>query len=182
MRQIPAKEITKAIKNLCIQANTELTADVKRALKKALAQETSKTGQEILKQILQNAKIAKAEKLPICQDCGLAFVFLEIGQEVSIVGNLTKAINKGVKQGYQQGYLRKSVADPLTRKNTNSNTPSLLHSELIPGDKLKITLMTKGGGAENCSAIKMFKPTSTLKEIEAFIVETVKNNGANACP
>ena len=184
MRQIPAKKIVETIKNLCISANTELTNDVEQALKKALKQETSKTGQEILQQILQNAKIAIREKLPICQDCGLAFVFVEIGEDVKVSsGSLNKAINDGVKKGYKQGFLRKSTtADPLTRKNPGTNLPAMIHTEIVPGKKLKITVMTKGGGAENCSAIKMFKPTSTMKEIEAFIIKTVKNNGANACP
>jgi len=184
MKNIPAKKITDTIKTLCIQANTELTSDVENALEQALRQETSKTGQEILQQILQNAKIAKREKLPLCQDCGLAFIFLEIGQEVKIIGgSLQKAINDGVKQGYKEGYLRKSTtADPLTRENPGTNLPAMIHTEIVPGNKLKITVMTKGGGAENCSTIKMFKPTSTQKEIDNFIVETIKNNGANACP
>jgi len=184
MRQISAKKIAEAVKTLCIQANTELSLDVENALKQALRQESSKTGQEILQQILQNAKIAKREKLPLCQDCGLAFVFVEIGQEVKISGgSLQKAINDGVKQGYKEGFLRKSTtSDPLTRENPGTNLPAMVHTEIVPGNKLKITVMTKGGGAENCSAIKMFKPTSTQKEIEAFIIETVKNNGANGCP
>jgi len=184
MRNIPAQKITQAIKTLCIQANTELTGDVEQTLKKALKAETSSTGREILEQILENAKIAKREKLPLCQDCGLVFVFIEIGEEVRISGgSLTKAINDGVKQGYKEGFLRKSTtSDPLTRENPGTNLPAIIHTEIVPGNKLEITVMTKGGGAENCSAIKMFKPTSSQKEIETFIIETVKNNGANGCP
>ena len=184
MRQIPTKKIADTVNALCLQANTELTSDVEKALKQALKQETSKTGREILQQILENAKIARKEKLPICQDCGLAFIFIEIGQEVKVTdGSLTKAINDGVKQGYKQGYLRKSTtSDPLTRENPGTNLPAMVHTEIVPGNKLKITVMTKGGGAENCSAIKMFKPTSSKNEIDDFIVATVKNNGANACP
>lgn len=184
MREIAIKKIIAAVKNLCIEANTKLPEDVREALNKALAQETSARGREILRQILENAEIARKEKLPLCQDTGTAIVFIEIGQEVKIVdGLLTEAVNEGVSQGYRTGNLRKSiVADPLKRDNTGDNTPAIIHTEIVPGDKLKIGLLCKGGGAENRSAIRMFNPSTTEKEIDNFILETVRHAGPNACP
>ncbi|MFA6549160.1 MAG: fumarate hydratase [Candidatus Margulisiibacteriota bacterium] len=184
MRDISTKTITDTVKNLCIEANTDLSDDVKEALNKALKNETSKTGREILRQILQNAEIAYGEKLPLCQDTGTAVVFITIGQEVHVIdGSLTEAINEGVRQGYSKGFLRKSMAaDPLERKNTGDNTPAILHTEIVPGDKLKIGLLCKGGGAENKGTIRMFTPTTSKKEIEDFILETVKKAGPDACP
>jgi fumarate hydratase subunit alpha len=184
MRDISTKTITDAIKNLCIEANTNLSDDVKDALNKALKNETSKTGREILRQIIQNAEIARQEKLPLCQDTGTAVVFITIGQEVHVIdGSLTDAINEGVRVGYRKGFLRKSMtADPLERKNTGDNTPAIIHTEIVPGDKIKIGLLCKGGGAENKGTIKMFTPTTSKKEIEDFIIETVKKAGPDACP
>ncbi|MFH1386855.1 MAG: fumarate hydratase [bacterium] len=184
MREISANQITEAVKNLCINANTNLADDVLTALNEALKNETSPNGREIIRQILQNAEIAKKEKLPICQDTGTAIVFIEIGQDVHIIGGSFKeAINEGVSQGYIEGYLRKSIAlDPLERKNSSDNTPAIIHTEIVPGDKIKINLLCKGGGAENKSVIKMLKPTSSQDEIEDFIVETVKQAGPDACP
>lgn len=184
MREIAIKKIIAALKNLCIEVNTKLPEDVREALNKALAQETSSRGREILRQILENAEIARKEKLPLCQDTGTAIVFIEIGQEVKIIdGLLTEAVNEGVSQGYRAGNLRKSiVADPLKRDNTGDNTPAIIHTEIVPGDKLKIGLLCKGGGAENRSAIRMFHPSATEKEIEKFILETVRHAGPNACP
>lgn len=183
MRKIKAKKITETVKKLCIDAAYNLPSDVEKALNKALRAETAKRGKEIIKQILQNAKIARTEKLPLCQDTGVAVVFVEIGQEVQIEGSLEKAINQGVAQGYRQGYLRKSmVKDPLNRKNTGDNTPAIIHTEIVPGKKLKITFLAKGCGAENCSAVKMLLPTASVKEIEDFVVETIKAAGANTCP
>lgn len=183
MREIVAKKISDEIKKLCIEANTNLSEDVQKALNKALASEKSPAGKDILKQILGNVRIAWREKLALCQDTGLAFVFLEIGQEVLIVnGDLTEAINEGVRQGYEIGNLRKSAVHPLTRKNSTDNTPAMVNIKIVPGDNIRIRLLTKGGGAENCSAIKMFNPTSTKEDIEAFVLATVEKAGPNACP
>jgi fumarate hydratase subunit alpha len=184
MREISVKKITAVLAPLCLQANTELPKDVLAALQYALTKESSKIGKKILAQIIQNASIAKNEKLPICQDTGTAVVFIELGQEIRLVdGQLEEAINEGIRQGYRLGYLRKSVAtDPLLRNNSNDNTPAVIHTEIVPGDQVKIDLICKGGGAENRSSIKMFTPASTQKEIEAFILETVKKAGPSACP
>jgi fumarate hydratase subunit alpha len=184
MREIVAKRITDTVKKLCIEANTNLSDDVVEALNKALSKEESPIGREILRQIINNAKIAWRDKLPLCQDTGLAIVFVEIGQDVRIIdGTLVEAINEGVSRGYKEGYLRKSVAaDPLKRNNTGDNTPAIIHSTVVPGENLKIGLLAKGGGAENCSAIRMFKPASQKKEIDEFILETVEKGGPNACP
>lgn len=184
MREIVAKRITDTVKKLCIEANTNLSEDVVEALNKALSKEKSPTGREILRNIINNAKIAWRDKLPLCQDTGFAIVFIEVGQDVRIIeGTLEEAINKGVSRGYNEGYLRKSiVSDPLQRKNTNDNTPAIVHTKIVPGENIKIGLLAKGGGAENCSAIKMFKPGSSKEEIDEFILETVKNSGANPCP
>ncbi len=184
MREIVAKKITETIKKLCIEANTNLSEDVLEALNKAVTKEKSPIGRDILRQLIKNSQIAWRDKLPLCQDCGFAIVFLEIGQDVSIInGTLEEAVNAGVSAGYQKGYLRKSIVnDPLERKNTENNTPAVIHTEIVPGEKIKIGLLTKGGGAENCSAIKMFKPSSSKEEIDNFILETVENAGPNACP
>ena len=184
MREIEAKKIIAAVQNLCIAANTELAPDVLDALNKALAKETSSSGREILRQIMQNAAIAQKEKLPLCQDTGTAVVFIELGQEVRIIGGmLEEAVNEGVSLGYKKGFLRKSItADPIIRKNTGDNTPAVIHVEIVPGDKIKIGVLCKGGGAENKSAVKMFKPSSSKDEINQFIIETVKAAGPDACP
>lgn len=184
MRELSAKKIIKTIETLCLEANTELPEDVLAALNEALAQERSPRGREILRQIQKNAEIARKEKLPLCQDTGTAVVFLEIGQDLRIIdGNLEEAVNEGVSRGYKNGFLRKSiVSDPISRENTNDNTPAIIHTEIVPGEKLKIGLLCKGGGAENRSAIKMFKPSSSQAEIEDFILETIENAGPNACP
>jgi len=182
MREIVAKKINETVKRLCLEASTALPEDVLEALNKALAKETSPTGREVLRQIIQNAKVAWRDKLPLCQDTGLAVVFVEIGQDVRIIdGTLTEAINEGVSRGYKE--LRKSVArDPLKRKNTGDNTPAVIHSEIVPGENIKITLLTKGGGAENVSAIKMFNPNAGKEDISRFIIDTVIKGGPNDCP
>jgi fumarate hydratase subunit alpha len=184
MREISAKKIIETVKTLCIDANTDLPEDVVEALNRALKNETAPLGREILRQIIKNAEIARKEKLPICQDTGLAVIFIELGEEVRITdGSLVEAVNEGVSLGYHKGFLRKSVvSDPLLRENTGDNTPAIIHTELVPGDKIKIQLMCKGGGAENRSAVKMFKPTSTKEEIEQFILGTIEQAGPNACP
>lgn len=185
MREIDVKQIISAVENLCIESNCKLPGDVKRALEKALNNEASPLGREILKDILKNAQIAEQKNIPICQDTGFAVVFLSVGQEVRITGgNIVDAINEGVRRGYVNGYLRKSiVADPfLTRKNTGDNTPAIIHTDIVPGDKIKIVLAPKGGGSENMSALRMLKPADGVEGIKSFVLETVDKAGANPCP
>lgn len=185
MREINVETITKTVEELCIDANYNLPADVKKALEDAVEREESPLGREILQDILRNADIAKCDEVPICQDTGLAVVFLELGQGVKLVGgDLNEAINKGVRRGYVNGYLRKSsVDDPfLVRKNTNDNTPAIIHTTIVPGDKVKIIIAPKGGGSENMSALGMLKPSDGVKGIKRFVVETVEKAGSNPCP
>ncbi|MFH1826168.1 MAG: fumarate hydratase [bacterium] len=184
MREIVSKRISEVVKKLVIEANTSLSESMVAALNRSLTKEKSPTGRDILRQILNNAKIAWRDKLPLCQDTGIVTVFVEKGHDISIVGgNLRDAINEGVRQGYAKGCLRKSmVNDPLERKNTEDNVPAIIHCGVVPGEQIRIRLLTKGGGAENCSAIKMFQPSSTKEEISEFILATVFAAGANACP
>jgi fumarate hydratase subunit alpha len=184
MREIEAKKITETVKDLCIKANYELSEEVLGALNDALKKEKSENGKEILRQLIKNADIAKKERYPICQDTGLALIFLELGQDVHVInGNLMKAIQEGVAKGYSEGYLRKSVVEgPFNRKNTGNNTPALIHTEIVPGEKIKITFMAKGAGCENVASYKMFKPGASKEEIEYFVVETVNEAGAKPCP
>lgn len=184
MRKIDAKQITEVVKKLCIDANYYLGDDVIEALKKAQEAEVSPTGREIIRQILENSSIAREEKMPLCQDTGFAVVFLELGQEICIAGgDLYQAINEGVGQGYEQGFLRKSiVGDPLRRKNTGDNTPAVIHTEIVPADKLKIIVAPKGCGSENMSEIKMMAPRDGIKGVEDFVVDRVNRSGGNPCP
>ncbi|OGS35429.1 MAG: fumarate hydratase [Elusimicrobia bacterium RIFOXYC2_FULL_34_12] len=184
MRKISSKIITDIVKKLFLDINYRLPDDVLKKLQIALKKETNTKAKNILKQILENAKVAKNEKIPICQDTGTAIIFIEVGQDVNVTGgNLTHAINKGVRQAYKEGYLRKSIVScPLERKNTQDNTPASIHIEIVPGNKLKIFVISKGGGAENMSQIKMFPPSTLKKEIIDFVVDTIKKAGANACP
>ncbi len=183
MREIGCLEITKAVDGLCKDANFLLPKDVIKALEKARENEESSCGRAVLDQILKNIQIATKEKIPLCQDCGTAVVFLEIGQDVHIVGgNFYNAIKQGVKKGYKNGYLRKSICHCFTRKNTNDNTPVIIHTDIVPGDKLKITFCPKGGGSENVSTLKMLKPAQGIDGIKNFVVESVKQAGANPCP
>ncbi len=184
MRKINVSKITDAVKDLCLKANFELRGDVLAALKKAQAQERSSLSSSILKDIIKNARIAKKESIAICQDTGMVAVFLEIGREVALTGgNLERAVNEGVKRAYKAGYLRKSVvADPLLRKNTGTNTPCVIHTDIVEGDRVRIALSPKGFGSENKSKIMMFRPTATVEEIKKFVVDTVRNAGPSACP
>ena len=184
MKNIPIKKITEAVKKLFIEANYNLPGDVLKKLQSALKNETNRRAKNIISQIIKNQEIARKENIPICQDTGTAIVFVEIGQDVKITGGgLNNAINKGVKQAYCGGYLRKSiVSDPLDRKNTGDNTPAVIHTEIVKGAKLKISILAKGGGAENVSVIKNFPPSAGIKEIKEFIVSVIKLAGANACP
>lgn len=188
MRYIESEKIVKAVERLCIEACYELGEDVLAALKKARKSETNAGAVKILNQLIENARIAKEEKIPLCQDTGLAVVFVEQGAEAAIRGadggGLTEAINAGVSAGYEKGYLRKSVvADPLNgRKNTGTNSPAIIHHSIVSGDRLKITIMAKGGGCENKSRFKMFRPTSERAEIIDWVVDVVMDAGAEACP
>ena len=155
------------------------------SLRKARAEEESPLGRIVLAQILENAQIAAEEKVPICQDCGTAIVFLELGEELEITGgnlNLYAAIEEGVRRGYKEGYLRKSICHPFTRKNTGDNTPAMIYTDIVPGNKLKIMFCPKGGGSENMSAIKMLSPSDGIEGVKKFVIETVKSAGSNPCP
>ena len=184
MREICAAQITEVVEKLCIEANEHLPEDVKCAIKKCRACEDWEIAQGVLDKIIENFEIADSECVPICQDTGMACVFLEIGQDVHITGgDLTEAVNEGVRRGYEKGYLRKSVvADPVRRGNTGDNTPAMIYTEIVPGEEIKITVGPKGFGSENMSAIRMFKPSAGLQGIKDFIIETVENAGPNPCP
>ena len=185
MRDISCEKITEKVAHLCIEANYYLGDDVIEALRQARGAEVSPVGCEVLEQLLENADAAREEGLPLCQDTGLTVVFLEVGQDVHVVGgDLYRAINEGVRRGYEEGYLRKSVVDrPFSiRTNTNDNAPAVIHSEIVPGDRLKITVVPKGGGSENMSALAMLKPADGRQGVVDFVVETVKKAGANPCP
>lgn len=184
MKQIAVHNIADAVKKLCIDANYLLGSEELNALDEGIKKEESPTGIEILKQIRQNADIARNEDIPICQDTGLAVFFVDIGNDVTITGgSLTEAINDGVRQGYKEGYLRKSVlGDPIKRVNTGDNTPAIIHYNYVEGDRLRIILDAKGGGSENMSRLKMLKPSDGRDGIKNFVVETVKEAGGNPCP
>ena len=184
MREISVSQITDVVERLCIEANTRLPEDVACALTRCRATEDGAIAQGVLDKIIENFNIAKNEEVPICQDTGMACVFLEIGQDVHFVGgDLRQAVDEGVRRGYDKGYLRKSVVrDPIRRGNTGDNTPAMLYTEIVPGEQVKITVGPKGFGSENMSAIRMFKPSAGLQGIKDFILETVENAGPNPCP
>ncbi len=184
MKEISVQQIREKIAQLCIEANTELPQDILVALKDAEDRETSPQGKRILGEISENAHIAKKEQIPICQDTGMVVVFVEMGQDVHLTGgSLTEAINEGVAIGYRDGYLRKSVvSDPLHRVNTGDNTPAIIYYDLVPGEILRISLMTKGFGSENCTALKMLKPADGWQGVKEFVLEVVDQAGPNPCP
>ncbi|GGK27787.1 fumarate hydratase [Caldalkalibacillus thermarum] len=185
MREISAEQVIKTVRRLCIEAACDLPKDVEQALRKGLSVEESHFGRYSLEKILKNVHLSREELVPMCQDTGIAVIFVEIGQDVRIVGGaLNEAINEGVRQGYKDGYLRKSVvADPvLYRHNTGDNTPAVIHTEIVPGDKLKIQVMPKGAGSENMGAVKMCKPAEGLDGVMDFVVNTVTQAGGNPCP
>lgn len=184
MKNLDCSSISEAVKKLCIRSNYYLCDDLMGSLKGALKDETSEIGINVLNQIILNAETAKKENMAMCQDTGMAVVFVELGQEVYITGgSLTDAINRGVAMGYEEGFLRKSVVnDPILRENTGDNTPAIIHYDIVPGDSLKITLTPKGFGSENMSSLKMLKPSDGIEGIKAFIIETVDNAGPNPCP
>ena len=183
MREIPSELITQRVREMCIKACCILPCDLYQALNAARAGEPWPPAGEILSQMLENADIARENMCPICQDTGMACVFVEIGQEVHVQGDLSAAIHEGVRQGYARGYLRKSVVkDPLDRVNTGDNTPAMIYYDIVPGDILRLTLAPKGFGSENMSAIRMLSPSDGLDGVKKFILETVENAGPNPCP
>ena len=184
MRNISCQTITEAVAELCIRANTVLPNDIRSLIDRASMSEKSSAGKDVLRDLRENYLLAEKERIPICQDTGMAVVFAEVGQDLHIVGgSFEDAINEGVRQGYEKGFLRKSVVkDPLRRENTGDNTPAVIHTRIVSGDRLKFTLAPKGFGSENMSAVKMFLPSCTTDEILDFIVETVDKAGSNPCP
>ena len=184
MREINTKDIEAAVKDLCINANLELSPEMEGCIATAKENETNPLAESILGQLQENMNIAKTDRIPICQDTGMAVFFVELGQEVHIVGGeLTQAINNGVKMGYKEGYLRKSVVgDPLIRENTKDNTPAIIHYDIVPGDSLKITITPKGFGSENMSKLVMLKPADGVEGVKKVVIDAAKDAGPNACP
>ena len=183
MREIDVKLITGKVRDLCMEANTDLGEDVLEVFDRAIEKEESPLGVEILKELKENSRIARDEKVAICQDTGFAVVFIELGQDVHLVGGgLKEAIFEGVRQGYRDGYLRKSICHPFTRTNTGDNTPAIIHTEIVPGDQVKITVAPKGGGSENMSRVVMLTPSDGIDGIKRYVVQRVKESGSNPCP
>ncbi len=183
MKTIEYNDVVGKVKEICMSSNFELEDDVLESYRKSRELEESDAGKDVFNQLLKNAEIAKTEKLALCQDTGFAVFFVELGDDIKIEGgNLIAAINEGVKQGYEEGYLRKSICHPFTRKNTGDNTPAIVHLDLVPGDRLKITIAPKGGGSENMSRVTMLKPSDGIEGIKEYVVNRVKESGANPCP
>ena len=183
MRELDAARITEVVARLCIEANRHLPQDVKNCISCAREKEQWAPAQEILDRIKENYEIADRDEMAICQDTGMACVFLEIGQDVHINGNIADAVNAGVKKGYGEGFLRKSVVrDPLDRVNTGDNTPAMLYTDIVPGDQVKVTVAPKGFGSENMSQLKMLKPSDGLQGVKDFVVKVVEEAGPNPCP
>lgn len=183
MREIDAGLITETVARLCIEANRSLPGDVSCALQRASQEETFPPARELLELLGQNERIARENHMPICQDTGMAIVYAEVGQEIHIAGNFEQAIHEGVRRGYMEGLLRKSVVeDPLRRVNTGDNTPAIIHTRLVPGDSLLLTVAPKGFGSENMSRLKMLTPADGVEGVKAFVLETVRQAGANPCP
>jgi fumarate hydratase subunit alpha len=183
MREIDVKRMTEKVRDLCIKANTDLGEDVLQAFDRAIEKEESSLGIEILKELKENARIAKEESVPLCQDTGFAVVFVELGQDVHLVGgNLNEAIEEGVRQGYRDGYLRKSICHPFTRANTGDNTPAIIHTEVVSGDKIRMIVAPKGGGSENMSRVVMLTPSDGIEGVKRYVVQRVRESGSNPCP
>jgi fumarate hydratase subunit alpha len=183
MREIKYEDVVNTVADMCIEACVFLKDDMKEVLKKAYEKEESETGKKIMAQILKNLEVAEKERMPICQDTGLAVFFVEVGEDVKVTGGgLTAEINDGVRKGYKEGYLRKSACDPITRKNTGDNTPAIIHYSLVPGDRLKLALAPKGGGSENMSTVKMFPPSAGWEGMKKFAIEWIAQSGGNPCP
>ena len=184
MKELDLRKVTDEVERMCIEGNYFIGKEVLDKIKEAYAKEESEVGKNILGQIIENDEIAANEQVPMCQDTGIVVVFLEIGTEVKIPGDIYEAVNEGIRRGYEKGYLRKSVVkDNLDRVNTKDNTPAIIHTTLIPGsDKVKIILAPKGGGSENMSVLKMLKPSDGIEGIKKLVIETIKNAGGNPCP
>jgi len=182
MKTVSAQTIIKAVRDMCISANRYQPEDVKKCIKDGEAGEDSAIAKEVFRQLSENIDLAAKTGLPLCQDTGLAVLFVTIGQDVRIEGNLTEAINEGVRQGYKDGYLRKSACDPFTRKNTGDNTPAVIHYDIVPGETLRIALMAKGGGAENMSRVMMLAPADGWEGVKKFVLNRVAEARSNPCP
>jgi fumarate hydratase subunit alpha len=183
MREIDVCEVEQKVKDLCIASNYELGADVRDAFERAIRQEESPIARDVLEQLKENARVAKEERIPICQDTGYTVVFVELGQGVRLVGrDLNEAIQNGVRAGYQEGYLRKSICHPFTRANTGDNTPAIVHLEMVPGERLRLIVAPKGGGSENMSRVVMLTPSVGIEGIKDYVVERVREAGSNPCP
>lgn len=183
MREIKAEAITEAVRDMCIQANYTLSEDMKKRFEESARREESPLGKRIFDQLQENLKVAEEDQIPICQDTGMAVVFLRVGQDVHVEGNITDAVNEGVRLGYGEGYLRKSVVrDPIDRVNTKDNTPAVIHYELVSGDRIEITVAPKGFGSENMSRVFMLKPADGIEGVKSAILTAVRDAGPNACP
>ena len=183
MRELSSAAITEAVERLCVAANCHLPTDMERRIRAAREAEDWPQGREILDRIIENFELAHREEVPICQDTGMACVFVKLGQDVHVVGDINEAIHEGVRRGYREGYLRKSVVrDPLDRVNTGDNTPAVITYELVPGDRVEITLAPKGFGSENMSQIKMLRPSDGLQGVKDFVLKVVEEAGPNPCP
>jgi fumarate hydratase subunit alpha len=183
VREVPVREIAAAVEKLFLEASFELSPAVTEKLRRAAEEETSPTGRAVFAELLENARIAREERVPMCQDTGLAVVFVEVGQDCLLTdGGLVDAVNEGVRSAYEGGYLRKSCCDPFSRANTRDNTPAIVHTSVVPGDRVKIVAMPKGGGSENCSALKMLSPSQGIEGVREFVLDTVRAAGPNPCP
>ncbi|HKL10749.1 MAG TPA: fumarate hydratase [Clostridia bacterium] len=184
MRKLNVKEIENAVREMCISSNYNLPEDVYKKLSESENTEESEIGKDILRNIIKNADLAKKNRVPICQDTGMATLFIELGQEVFLTGgDFEEAVNEGVRKGYEEGYLRKSIVrDPLVRDNTGDNTPAVIHLKIVPGDSVKIVVAPKGFGSENMSRVKMLKPSDGMKGVEDFVIQAVSEAGPNPCP
>ena len=182
MRIIPAADVIEAVATMCMESNVELPADVWAKFRECADREEVPSAKEIFRQLLENADLAKETRLPLCQDTGLAVLFVEMGEDCRVEGGLRAAVDEGVRKGYKDGYLRKSACDPFTRKNTGDNTPAIIHIDLVPGDRLKIAFMAKGGGSENMSRVTFLSPAQGWPGIKEFVVRRVAEAGPNPCP
>lgn len=184
MRKLDVTKITEALRRMAIEANTELCADVLNSFHQYKEKERSPAGRDVLEQLIENARIASETKMPLCQDTGFAIVFIDLGQEVELTGgDLADAVNEGIRQGYRDGYLRKSIVrDPLRRVNTGDNTPAVIHTRIVPGDKVTVTLAPKGGGSENMSGVAMLKPADGIEGVKKYVLERIGQAGPNPCP
>ena len=183
LREIDVSQITREVARLCGEAGLELPDDVLKVLEQGRGQEESPVGKEIFSRLIENAQVARDERMPICQDCGLAIVFVDLGQDVHLLGgDLTEAVNQGVRQGYEESYLRKSACHPFTRANTGDNTPAIIYTRIVPGDKVHIFVVPKGGGSENMSRVHLLVPAQGIEGVKQKVIEAVENAGPNPCP